>query len=71
MVRRYFLSVNLGGEEIEKEVSVEEYCRAERQAGFYPKVLHGDKEYLITPATGGFGSGVISGRIKYETKEKE
>lgn len=34
MTYRYFLSVTLNGEKIEREVSVEEYCQAERNAGF-------------------------------------
>lgn len=63
---RYFLSVTLAGEKIEREVSVEEFCRAERQAGFYPKGAANAPRFMTTPATGGFGSTAsgISGRIE-------
>lgn len=64
---KYFLSVTLAGEKIEREVSVAEYCMAERVAGFYPKTYVGSPDYLTTPATGGFGSplGGVSGRSQY------
>lgn len=62
---KYFLSVELGGEVIEREVTLEEYCKAERNAGFRPKLWSGDPAYMTTPATGGFSSGNISGRTKY------
>lgn len=55
---KYFLSFTLAGEKIEREVSLEEFCRAEGDAGFYSK-------YGSKPATGGFGVvGGISGRIE-------
>lgn len=63
---KYFISVNIVGEEIEREVSLEEYCKAERAAGFQPKLWSGHPDYMTTPATGGFSSSNgISGRIKY------
>jgi hypothetical protein len=64
---RYFLSATLAGEKIERQVSVEEFCKAERQAGFRPKMASNDPRYLITPATGSFGSTAsgISGRTEY------
>lgn len=62
---RYFLSAKLGDETIEREVSLEEFCKAERSAGFRPKLWSGDPAYMTTPATGGFSSGNISGRTEY------
>lgn len=60
---RYFLSTVLGGEKIEREVSLEEFCKAERRAGFRPKLPSYHPNYMTTPATGGFGSSDgISGR---------
>lgn len=62
---RYFLSVTIAGEKIEREVTLEEFCKAERAAGFRPKLWSGDPAYMTTPATSGFGSGMISGRTEY------
>jgi len=62
---RYFLSVNLAGEEIKREVSLEEYCKAERAAGFRPKCSSTDPQYWTTPATAGFTGGNMSGSIEY------
>lgn len=59
---RYFLSVVLGSEKVEREVTVEEFCKAERAAGFRPKLPSSDRFYMVTPATGGFSSGASSGR---------
>ena len=64
---RYFLKVVLGGETVEREVSLKEWCKAERAAGFRPKMASDDPRYMTTPATGGFGgSSGISGSIKFE-----
>jgi hypothetical protein len=64
---RYFLSITLAGEKIEREVSVEEFCKAERQAGFRPKMASDNPRYMTTPAMGGFGSTMsgVSGRTEY------
>lgn len=62
---RYFLYVVLAGERIEREVSLEEFCKAERAAGFRPKLWSGDPAYMTTPATGGFSSGESGGRVQY------
>lgn len=60
---RYFLSATIAGEKIEREVTLEEYCKVERGAGFRPKLWSGDPAYMTTPATGGFSNGSgISGR---------
>jgi len=62
----YFLSVILNGEKIEREVTLKEYCEAERRAGFRPKMASDNPAYMTTPATAGFGSSKgIRGRIKY------
>ena len=42
---------------IEEEVTLDQWIQAEQAAGFFPKSGNG-------PATGGFSSGSISGRIK-------
>ena len=66
MTYKYFLSVTLGGEKIEREVTLEEFCKAERAAGFRPKMWSGHPKYMTTVATGGFsGSGGVSGSIMY------
>jgi hypothetical protein len=62
---KYFLSVTFNDEKIEREVSLEEYCKAERNAGFRPKMASSDPKYMTTPATGGFSSGEISGSQKF------
>jgi hypothetical protein len=62
---KYFLGVTFGSEKIEREVSVEDFCKAERQAGFYPKLWSGDTAFMTTPATGGFSSSGVSGRVEY------
>lgn len=50
----------------EKEVSKEAFIKAERAAGFYPKSGN-----LDDCATGGFGSGGMSGTVKYTKKDEE
>lgn len=61
MIAKYFIEHTLFGE---KEVSKEEFIKAERSAGFRSKF---GPDNL---ATGGFSSGDISGTIKY-VKEEE
>lgn len=53
--QRYYLRHKLIGE---KEVTVEQFMEAERQAGFYSK-------FPGKPATGGFGFGDINGSVRY------
>jgi len=65
MTKRYFIGYKLSDREIEEEVTLEEFCQAERQAGFHPKLSPSDPEYMTTPATAAFGNGVMSGRIEY------
>lgn len=49
------------------EVSKEDWIKAERAAGFCPKLWSGDPAYMTTCATGGFGgSQGISGNITYD-----
>lgn len=60
---RYFLSHPVFGE---KEVTREEWVKAERQAGFRPPCLSDNPRYWTEPATGGFYSNAgVSGRIEY------
>lgn len=66
MPYKYFLSARLGEEVTEREVSVEEYCKAERLCGFFPKMASDNPRYMTTPATGGFSSYHLSGRSVYE-----
>lgn len=42
------------------EVTKEQFIKAERAAGFYPKCSSTDK-----CATGGFSSGSVSGKVEY------
>lgn len=51
-----------------QSVSKEMWIRAERAAGFRPKLSSDDPRYMATPATGGFSSGGISGRILTATQ---
>ncbi len=65
MTYKYYLTATLGNEQIKREVSLEEFCKAERQAGFRPKLPSTDPRYMTTPATGGFSSGSISGSMDW------
>lgn len=68
-MNHYFLSVTIAGKKFEQEVSLEEFCRAERAAGFFPKMPSDDPSYMTTPATGGFGGhNGINGRITTDWK---
>lgn len=59
----YWLTSNTLGSTWTK-VTREEWIRAERQAGFRPKLSSADPAYMTTCATGGFSSSVgISGSI--------
>lgn len=60
-VKKYYLSFH----GLEKEVTKEEFIKAEREAGFYSK-FGSDHE-----ATGGFGGGSVSGSIRYEDPKPE
>lgn len=59
---RYFVTRN---GEPEREVSKQEFCYAERSAGFH--LGHGPDDITKT-ATGGFTGNGIRGRIKYVTE---
>jgi hypothetical protein len=63
---KFFLSAQLGGETVEREVTKEEWIKAERQAGFRPRLSSDHPDYMKLPATGGFSNGTISGRIQYD-----
>ena len=60
---RYFLTLKPFPE---KEVTVGDYCQAERQCGFTPKLNRNHPQYHLTPATAAFNCGPISGRIEYK-----
>ena len=62
---RYFISVQFNGKTIEEEVTLEEYCKAERAAGFRPKMASDEPGYWTTPATAGFSGYGRGGRIEY------
>ena len=61
MADRYQLRADFLGEWI--DVSKEDYIKAERQAGFRPKLPSDHPDYMKKCATGGFGGFGISGRI--------
>jgi len=69
-MERYFLSCMLGNERVEREVTKEEFCKAEREAGLRPKLPSTDPRYMTTCATGGFGANGIRGRIEYVKEAK-
>ena len=50
-----------------QEVTKEEWIKAERAAGFRPKLASTDAAYMTTCATGGFCGGSISGRLERVT----
>lgn len=47
------------------EVTKEEWIKAERNAGFRPKLSSDNPAYMTTCATGGFGGAGVSGKIRY------
>lgn len=51
------------------EVSREEWIKAERNAGFMPKLSADHPDYMKTLATGGFYGKGVGGRIEFD-KEK-
>jgi hypothetical protein len=63
---KYFLKHDVFGE---KEVTREEWIKAERAAGFRPKCASTDPRYWTEPATGGWSSGNTSGSIIYEQSD--
>jgi len=48
------------------EVTKEKWIKAERVAGFRPKMSSDQPGYMDTCATGGFSGGGTSGRIRYD-----
>lgn len=46
------------------EVTKEQWIKAERSAGFRPKMSSCHPEYMSTCATGGFGGDGVQGRIE-------
>lgn len=70
MDKRYYITLTLGDRTVvERECTLEEYCNAEHQCGFYPKGLQpGMPLYNSTPATGSFSNGTVGGRVEYGPK---
>lgn len=64
---RYFVRRD---DESEKEVTKEEFCKAERAAGFRPKLSYDHPDYMTTCATGGFSGNNINGRIEMQRLER-
>lgn len=64
---KYYLSHSALGE---KEVTKQEFIKAERAAGFRPKLPSTHPNYMETCATGGFSSGDMRGRIEYIKERK-
>jgi hypothetical protein len=52
------------------EVSKETWIRAERTAGFQPKMSSDHPEYMNVCATGGFGGSGMSGKIIHVPDER-
>ncbi len=63
---KYYLSNRFLGE---KEVTRDDFIKAERTAGFRPKCASTDPKYWTELATGGFSDGTIDGRILYEPED--
>ena len=59
-MKKYYLSGFGAGE---TEVSKEEWIKAERRAGFRPKMASTEPRYMQVCATGGFSGSGVSGRI--------
>ena len=58
---RHFLKMDHQSEW--SEVTKNEWIKAERSAGFRPKLWSGDPEYMTTYATAGFSGNGVSGRL--------
>ena len=59
MPHRYFVT----RDGVEREVTLSEFCSAEREAGFRGPGHWEDPPY---PATASFSSGTIRGRVKWD-----
>lgn len=59
---KYFLKADFNKDWT--EVSKLEWIKAERQAGFRPKLSSDHPAYMETCATGGFGGAGIQGKIR-------
>ena len=68
-VERYYLRASDGSPW--QQVTKEDWIKAERAAGFRPKLASTDPEYMTTCATGGFGvNGGTRGEIRYEDDDR-
>lgn len=52
-----------------EKVTKAEWIKAERAAGFRPKMSSDDPAYMDTYATGGFGNGQISGALTVDDQK--
>jgi hypothetical protein len=52
-----------------EEVNKEKWIKAERAAGFRPKMASVDPRYMDTYATGGFAGNGVRGIIRYDGSE--
>ena len=61
---RYFLKADFQSDY--QEVTKEEWIKAERAAGFRPKLASDDPRYMKVCATAGFYGNGVSGKIEDE-----
>jgi len=61
-MEKYFLTYD----GVKKEVSKKDWIKAEREAGFRPKLSSDHPLYMESCATGGFSCGYICGSIEYK-----
>lgn len=66
---KYFLKADWQTEY--QEVTKEQWIKAERAAGFRPKLSSDDPDYMKTCATGGFSGSGVNGKIVYSKIEEE
>jgi hypothetical protein len=63
-MNRYFLKADWQDDWY--EVTKEAWIKAERSAGFRPKMSSAHPDYMTTCATGGFSGYGISGEVRYQ-----
>lgn len=66
-VEKYYLRAS--DEAPWQRVTKEAWIKAERAAGFRPKLPSTDPAYATTCATGGFGGSGVQGKIVYEEED--
>jgi hypothetical protein len=63
---KYILYSAINDRITQREVSKLEFIKAEREAGFRPKMASNDPRYMTVCATGGFAGAYKGGIIKYK-----